>query len=94
MADATLQQNNAPAITVLPNGAISGIQGMLDQIAGALVRQARVELLPVLQADQNLQRTIGSAIGEKIAKPLWVIAGTVVLYAGWKVYRKSRSARS
>jgi hypothetical protein len=83
-------RNDDPPIYVRPDGSISGIEGMLDQITSSLVRQVRVELLPVLQADKNLQATLGQGIGSEVAKPIWVLVGIAGAYAVWKVYRRTR----
>jgi hypothetical protein len=74
-------------------GYIHGIDGMLDQISGALVRQA----MPIIQGDAQMQQNIGYAAGRALAKPLWVMAGIAAFYVGWSMYKskpKTRSRRS
>lgn len=80
--------NTTPAPAGIgPDGRIAGIDGMLDQIAGALVRQAtpyvQSQILPALQSDRALQMTVGAAAGQAAAQTLrpWVILGTVSLAA-------------
>jgi hypothetical protein len=72
-------------IRVGENGRIHGVDGMLDQIAGALVKQARPllvnDVIPVLRHDANMQTRIGSAIGQAVAaeyKP-WIVLGAGAL---------------
>lgn len=57
-------------IYVGERGYIHGIDGMLSQVAGALVGQA----MPHVSADHEMQARVGRAIGQEIAKPLWTIA--------------------
>jgi hypothetical protein len=90
MANPPAVPNADPPIYVRPDGSISGIEGMLDQITNSLVRQIRVELLPVLQADKHLQTTLGRGIGSEVAKPIWVLVSIAGAYAVWKVYRRTR----
>lgn len=77
----------APRIGVAPDGRVTGIDGMLDQVAAALMRQAQPiiesRILPALQRDKELQKTVGESIGEGTAKQLrpWVILGTLSLAA-------------
>lgn len=92
------------AIGVAADGRITGIDGMLDQVAGALVRQAtpvvKTQILPALQQDKALQGTVGTAAGVAMADQLrpWVILGAVslVAIAGTMLYRSihSRNRRS
>lgn len=74
-------------VRVGENGYIHGIDGMLDQISGALVRQA----LPIIQRDKDLQVTVGGAIGTSagrvLAQPLWIIAGIAAVYVGWQIFK-------
>lgn len=77
-------------IRVGANGYIYGIDGMLDQIAGACMRQAKTELLPVIQQDYKMQATVGRAAGAAMARPLWVIAGIAAVYVGYKIYQDRR----
>lgn len=76
-------------VSVGANGYIHGIDGMLDQISGALLRQAKTEILPTLQNDRALQETIGRAAGKAMAKPLWVIAGIAAVFVGWTIWQTS-----
>lgn len=86
---------SAPApVTVGADGRISGIDGMLDQISGALLRQAKTEILPTLQNDRELQTTVGRAIGKSLANPLWVMAGVAAVYVGWVIWSNSQKPRS
>lgn len=66
------------------DGRIRGIDGMLDQVAGAAMRQARVELWPAWQADTAMQRTVGEAVGRGAASALapWVALGATSLAVG------------
>lgn len=80
-------------IRVGPDGRIYGIDGMLDQIAQALMRNARTEILPAIQQDPRLQATVGAAVGRQLAKPLWVMAGVAAVWAGYAIYRSERSSR-
>lgn len=78
-----------------PDGSISGVDGMLDQISASLARQIvpaiRDNVLPVIQHDRQLQTTVGRAagvaIGQELAKPLWAIAIVAGVYATWKIWR-------
>src|SRR5258708_37444025 len=89
-----------PSIGVGPDGRIAGIDGMLDQVAGALVRQAtplvQSQILPAIQRDRALQATVGAAAGRAAAHALrpWVILGTVSLatLAAVSVYHAMRPA--
>lgn len=85
----------APASpTPQSDGRIAGIDGVLDQIAGAVTRQVvpivRDTVLPIIQRDKELQKTVGEAIGRGAVRSLrpflWVIAGSVavIAYAYWK----------
>lgn len=91
------QPSSAPPITVGSNGRIAGIDGMLDQVAEAMARQAgpmiRRDLLPVLQQDRGLQRTIGAAAGREIAKPLWLLGIATAALAVVSVYRAAMPQR-
>lgn len=84
-----------PAIRAGENGRIEGIDGMLSQISGALAREfvpvIKSEVLPQIQQDREMQRTIGAAAGAAIADKLkpYVIAltGGVLVIAGIKIYK-------
>lgn len=79
----------APQITVDSTGKIHGVDGMLDQIAEALARQARPllqqDVLPALRSDRALQREVGNAIGRSAARelegPMWLAAGALAVIA-------------
>lgn len=64
----------AADVQVGPDGRIVGVDGMLHQIAAALVTQAipviRQEILPVLQHDRQTQKQVGDAIGNAIGRQL------------------------
>lgn len=87
------------------DGRIPGIDGMLDQVAAAVARQAapviRTELLPVVLADRELQRTVGSAAGKAFAQAVWPwlalgsvsLASLAAMYA-WHRIEKSRDGAS
>lgn len=91
----------SPAIETLPNGAITGVDGMLDQIAGALARQAapvvRQEIMPLILDDADMQQRVGEAAGRALAdewRPMaWVVAGSFAVLAisagtavAWSIY--------
>lgn len=91
----------SPAIETLPDGTITGVDGMLDQIAGALARQAapvvRQEIMPLILDDTDMQQRVGEAAGRALAeewKPIaWVVAGSFVVLAisagtavAWSIY--------
>jgi len=80
-------------------GRIAGIDGVLDQIAGAISRQLtpiiQNTVLPILQRDKELQKTIGEAAGRGAVKALrpflFVTAGALVFIA-WTYYRSKQPA--
>lgn len=98
------QAGGAPAPSA-SDGRIPGIDGMLDQVAAAVARQAapviRTELLPVVLADRELQRTVGSAAGKAFAQAVWPwlalgsvsLASLAAMYA-WHRIEKSRDGAS
>jgi hypothetical protein len=89
---------SSPGVPTTPqftaDGRIAGIDGVLDQIAGAVTRQVvpvlQNTVLPILQRDKEMQRTIGEGIGRGAVKALrpilWIIAGSVavIAYAYWQ----------
>lgn len=80
---AVVAEPSAP-IALADDGRIRGIDGMLDQVASAAMRQARVELWPAWQADRAMQRTVGEAVGRGAAATLapWVALGATSLAVG------------
>lgn len=72
-------------IRVGEGGYIHGVDGMLDQIGGALMKHAGPmivrDVLPVVRSDQGLQTRIGAAVGEAAASELapWVALGAGAL---------------
>jgi hypothetical protein len=72
-------------IRVGENGYIHGIDGMLDQIAGALARHAgpvfQKDILPAVRRDVELQERIGAIVGDEIASRLspWLFIGAGAL---------------
>lgn len=73
------------SISMDATGRIQGVDGMLTQIAqalaGAAVPLVRTEVLPVLQQDRELQRTVGAAMGREIglavARKMWPYAAVI-----------------
>jgi len=93
MPDAPLA---APPVTMDAAGRLVGVDGVLNQVAGAVAAQAARVLLPPLQADRELQRTIGAAAGRAIyreARPVvWTVAGAILATCGVLIYRAWRPA--
>ena len=93
----------AQDIRIGENGYVHGVEGMLDQVARAFMKNAgpmlRAEVLPVLQQDQAMQTRVGQAVGAEIAQRWrpWLIAGVGALTALTLVellrYQGERSAR-
>lgn len=97
-------------VRIGPDGRITGINGILDQIAEAAARQVgpliqqvvppilRNDVLPILQRDKEMQREIGMAVGTAAARELkpWIILIGVSLgvMAGVQVAKYTRSRRS
>lgn len=67
-------------------GYIHGIDGMLQQVARAFMGEA----MPHVTADSEMQARVGRAIGQEVAKPLWVLAG--VAAAAGVIYLVSKAA--
>jgi hypothetical protein len=90
-APATPGSAASPDVYVDASGHVHGVDGVLNQIAAAVVAQAtpvvRDQLMPILQNDRQLQATVGAAAGQAMAGPLWVVAAVAAGYAGWSVYR-------
>lgn len=87
-APSTTAATNGANIGLAEDGRIRGIDGMLDQVAGAAMRQARIELWPAWQADTAMQRTVGDAVGRGIGRGAadalapWVAIGATSLAVG------------
>ena len=79
------QLAGAPEIKVASDGRIEGVDGMLDQVASALMKHAgpmiRSDVLPVVQRDEVMQARVGQAMGNAVADRMmpWVILGTTAL---------------
>ena len=67
-------------------GYIHGIDGMLQQVASAFVG----EVMPHVSSDRQMQAAVGRAIGQEIARPLWVLAG--VAAAAGLIYLVTKAA--
>lgn len=87
------QATAAPSVD--PTGRIIGVDGMLDQIAEALAKQARPilveDVLPAIRNDRELQRQVGYGAGQALARPLWFVGGALAVLAGVAVYRAVRA---
>lgn len=72
-------------VTVLPDGSVRGLDGLLNQVAGAVARSVRQEIYPTVAADRELQQRVGHAAGAEIARSLFVpaciVAGAAVVGA-------------
>lgn len=66
--------------TASNDGRVLGVEGLLDQISGSVVRQFRTEVWPEVKADRELQRTVGQAIGSGAGRALRP-AATVTAFA-------------
>ncbi len=87
-------------IRVGDRGYIHGIDGMLDQVAGALSRHAGPmivrDVLPAVQKDHGMQMRIGTAVGQAVANEMqpWIILGagalTVIAVLQIAQWRKRR----
>jgi hypothetical protein len=72
-------------IRVGDRGYIHGIDGMLDQVAGALSRHAGPmivrDVLPAVQKDHAMQIRFGTAVGQAVANEMqpWLILGAGAL---------------
>lgn len=73
-------------IRIGEHGYIHGIDGMLQQVARAFVGEA----MPHVQGDREMQARVGRAIGQEVAKPLWVLAG--VAAAAGLIYLVSKAS--
>lgn len=78
-------------IALRSNGSISGIDGMLDQVAGAVTKQVRAQILPVVQQDRELQRNLarglGEGLGDKLSPAAMVAAAGLLLIGGCYAYK-------
>ncbi len=99
-----------PDVRIGTDGRISGIEGILDQIGEAAARQVvpiiqqtvpgllKNDVLPILQRDKEMQRTIGAAAGKAAAqglKPWLILAGlSLGVIAGVQVAKYVRHRRS
>ena len=92
LTEARLAQRPAPPsaeIRVGDDGRIHGVDGMLDQIAGALMRHAGPmiarDVMPAVREDPALQtrvgQAVGQAVGQEIRPYLLVGAGALALIA-------------
>lgn len=78
-----------PEIRVGDDGRIHGVDGMLDQIAGALMRHAGPmitrDVLPAVREDPALQTRVGQAVGQAVGqeiRPYFLVgAGALALIA-------------
>lgn len=77
----------APDAAAPDGGRVPGIDGVLDQIAGAMMRQARTELVPALRDDAVFIERIGTAIGREVAKPTWLIVAFSAAGLAWQISR-------
>ncbi len=100
---------NSP-VAIGPDGRITGISGILDQIGEAAARQAipvlqqvvppliRNDIMPILLRDKEMQRTLGEAAGRAAAREIkpWVILIGVSLgvIAGVQVAKFVRRRRA
>lgn len=79
------------SIALRSNGSISGIDGMLDQVAGAVAKQVRTHILPVVQQDRELQRNLarglGEGLGDKLSPAATVAAVGLLLLGGCYAYK-------
>ena len=77
------------------NGYIHGVDGMLDQIAGALARHAGPmlvrDVLPAVREDARLQARVGAAVGQAVTKEirpyLLIGAGALGILAALEIGR-------
>lgn len=81
----TPRSPNGADIRVGKDGRIQGVDGMLDQIAGALSRHAGPmlvrDVLPAVREDTALQTRVGAAVGQAMASRLapWIALGAGAL---------------
>ena len=72
-------------IRVGERGYIHGVDGMLDQVAGALMRNAGPmlvrDVLPAVREDRALQARVGAAVGQEVARQVqpWLAIGAGAL---------------
>lgn len=83
---ATADIADSARVRIGEHGYIHGIDGMLSQVARAFVGEA----MPHVTADRDMQARVGRAIGQEVAKPLWVLAG--VAAAAGLIYLVSKAA--
>lgn len=106
-SNSLLEPPEAPNVSPLPDsakirvgedGRIHGVDGMLDQIAGALAKHAGPmlvrDVIPVLKSDTVLQRNLATQVGKAAANELrpWMILGAVfsAVLVGVHLYRLHR----
>jgi len=78
-----------PDIGFAPDGTMTGVDGLLNQIAAAIAREAgpliRDVLLPEIRRDTALQDRIGGAAGraavQELKPVLWTVAGILGVVA-------------
>lgn len=76
-------------------GRLEGIDGVLDQVAAAVARQAdpiiKGTIIPYVREDTDMQVRVGAAAGKALARELrpffFVIAGAAA-YAAWSYGRR------
>lgn len=95
---ATAPPPPTPPIEFTPEGHLQGIEGVLDQVMGAVTRavapMVQEQIYPMIQRDKELQREIGAAAGYAIARklraPVWIAAGALAVIAGVMVYNAQK----
>jgi len=91
---------SAPDVGFAPDGTLTGVDGLLNQIAAALGREAgpllRDVVLPEIRRDTVLQDRIGAAAGraavQELKPVLWTIAGVLGIVAVTYVVKSRRAA--
>ena len=90
-----------PTASAPTNGRVAGIDGVLDQIAAAVMRQAQPlvkdTVLPAIKNDPELQKNLGQGIGrglgQQISAPIWIVAGALGILAVVAVVHAARAPR-
>lgn len=74
-----------------------GMGEMIDHVTGAVARQVRTQILPVVQSDRELQRNLarglGEGLGDKIAPAAALGAAALLVFAGCYAYKTFSGAR-